>query len=293
MLETFMGHAILPASSRRVVKLSPLFLSLLVLVLPLAAVPSNAEPRSASPRAALPRDGAIFVGSVPGDATSSGHLILERNFRQTRLLRWQSTDALLGRADSDFFQPRSWQIRDHPIEELTFMDRSPDPAMRGRVMLGAPNKALIEVVVGDDMSSYQLVRVDIGLRFVDGTRETRDAHVLARNPHAITPATFEAQRCHMRPLRVSGVGIAVLDDSNDGVVEVFDLEGRKLKLPARLESLPVVLLVSGTRSGTTGLRVDYTLADQSNLEQEIALQVTGEIAEGQACPAKPAAGTGK
>jgi hypothetical protein len=272
-----------------------IFLGLFAVGLAFGCASSVAEQPVAASRTSLTaaglRDGLIYSGGVVGDSTSVGHLVLEKNFRETKLLRWQSEDAQLGKVDTDFFQPRLWGIYDGPIQELSFQDRSPDPAMRGRVLLGGVGAALAEIVVGEKTSRYQMTRADIGLRFSDESPEGVDGGQLARNLDGITSSNFQTQKCHMRSLRVAGPQRAVLDDTSDGVVEVFDLDGQRLKLPAELKDLPVNLLVSGKHSGTTGLRVDYTLPDQTTLEQEIAVHVSGEIAKGQGCPESVARST--
>jgi hypothetical protein len=119
--------------------------------------PSAAHREPAAP--ALPQDGPVFEGSAPGVPGSSAKLVLERNFQQTRKLRWESVDARIGATEVDFFEPREWELKGDPPETLSFSDRSPGPILFGRILLAPYNRAVVNVVLGQDRVTYTLDRV--------------------------------------------------------------------------------------------------------------------------------------
>ena len=116
--------------------------------------------RADTPSTARLQDGPVFEGSAPGVPGSYAKLVLEKNFQQTRKLRWQSADARIGSAEVDFFEPRKWKLEGDPPDTLTFEDRSPGPVLAGTVLLAPYNRAVVTVVLGKDRVKYMLDRVE-------------------------------------------------------------------------------------------------------------------------------------
>jgi hypothetical protein len=106
------------------------------------------------------QDGPVFEGSVPELPGSTGKLVLEKNFQQTRRLRWKSDDLRIGGTEVDFFSPRDWKLEGEPPSALTFADRSPGPVLFGEVLLAPWNRATVTVVLGGERVTYRLRRVD-------------------------------------------------------------------------------------------------------------------------------------
>jgi hypothetical protein len=119
---------------------------------------------SVGPGAAAPpvRDGLVFEGAVPGLPGSFGRLVLERSFRDTRMLRWQSADSQIGAAEVDFFQPQHWTLEGDPPDTLIFRDRSPGPILFGEVPLRSGEAATVNVILGQSRVRYTLERVGNG-----------------------------------------------------------------------------------------------------------------------------------
>jgi len=115
---------------------------------------------------AAPQDGPVYEGAAPRLPGSYGKLVLEKNFPQTRLLRWTSSDQTIGGAEVDFFQPNEWILTESPPETLRFRDRSPGPILIGEVHLTPNGRAIVNVVLGKDRVTYRLTRVK-----ADGTRD--------------------------------------------------------------------------------------------------------------------------
>lgn len=106
------------------------------------------------------QDGPVFEGSAPSVPGSFARLVLEKNYRQTQRLRWESSDARIGAAEVDFFEPREWRLEGDPPDKLTFVDRSPGPILFGEVQLVHPHRAVVNVVLGRDRVTYTLDRVE-------------------------------------------------------------------------------------------------------------------------------------
>lgn len=132
-----------------------------------ATAPNAAGPREAggAPLAEFAEsaefvDGMVFVGSAPRVPGSHAKLVLERNFRESRKLRWRSDDARIGGTEVDFFTPRDWKLEGDPPTTLLFIDRSPGPVLFGEIGLAPGSRAKVTVVLGKDRVTYWLERSD-------------------------------------------------------------------------------------------------------------------------------------
>jgi hypothetical protein len=86
--------------------------------------------------------------------------VLEKNFQQTRMLRWESGDVGFGAIEVDFFQPQEWNIEGDPPRMLTFVDRSPGPILHGNILLGFLTRAEVNIALGANKARFVLDRVD-------------------------------------------------------------------------------------------------------------------------------------
>ena len=127
---------------------------------------TGADQGDTTAASALPEDGPAYEGVAPRLPGSFGKLVLEKNFPQTRMLRWSSSDKKIGGAEVDFFEPREWKLSGDPAGILTFRDRSPGPILAGEVLLTPNGRAVVNVVLGADRVTYVLTRVK-----ADGTRD--------------------------------------------------------------------------------------------------------------------------
>ena len=125
-----------------------------------ACAPSIGTNHSQPVEAAFPQGDHVFEGSAVGVPDSTGRLVLEENFEQTRRLRWQNDDAGYGAVDVDFFEPQEWEVQGEPAKVLIFSDRSPGPILFGTVLLAPFNKAEVNVVIGANRVKFVLNRVE-------------------------------------------------------------------------------------------------------------------------------------
>ena len=65
----------------------------------------------------------------------------------------------IGATEVDFFEPREWELKGDPPETLSFRDRSPGPILFGNILLAPYNRAVVNVVLGQDRVTYTLDRV--------------------------------------------------------------------------------------------------------------------------------------
>lgn len=109
------------------------------------------------------QEGIAFFGMSPPVADSSAVIVFPENLDRDRVFEWISSDPTLGEVDTGLVTASIWRFFPGPPARLVFVGSGGGASLRGDVLFGDYNRAVVDIAKGPKRVRYLLTECGLNL----------------------------------------------------------------------------------------------------------------------------------